>query len=95
MSRVMSRVMTREFRAEVLTPAERPPVFFIYYATGGSEFPFDMLRFDQSWPATTQDVVDMTKPVGRRTVCLHSNQEPNAKRWESFNWRISADRGGQ
>jgi hypothetical protein len=58
---------------------------------GSGEFPYDMLRYDQCYPMTTDDAVRLGYG-GRRDVVLISNTDrmrrvgPTIKRWESFGW---------
>lgn len=64
-----------------------------FYVIGRGEFPFDMLRHDRCWPAETIDAAKISPTAGaRRTVCLEtSGNLITVRRWESFNWRVSAD----
>lgn len=66
-------------------------------ATGSGQFPIDMLRFAQAWPATQSDSNNIERDphafeVGEveRTVTLLTDQSPTPhamERWDSFGWR--------
>ena len=63
-----------------------------FYVIGYGEFPFDMLRYDRCWPATSQEAAMIAATQARRTVCLQTNEARiTVRRWESFGWRVSAD----
>lgn len=55
---------------------------------GSGQFPIDMLRYDECWPANDMAVVAMDEGTYRRTVRLRTwrwlNVHPS--RWDSFNW---------
>ena len=70
-----------------------------YTVEGAGEFPYDMLRYDGSFPASEQDSVKLYADYDeRRQVRLLSFVEssirmdnllmPNRRRWESFLWRV-------
>jgi hypothetical protein len=56
---------------------------------GSGEFPFDMLRYDECWPAGADDAAAMNK-TGRRLITLRvaNHFAPTEARWNSFNWKI-------
>lgn len=63
-------------------------------------FPIDMLRYDQCWPATSEDVGKMSMTFGRfgeadfRPVTVAAHRDVKAgsftlERWRSFGWVIT------
>lgn len=61
-----------------------------YTVSGSGRFPIDMLRYDQSFPESEVDSVEIEK-TGKRTVRLatYSNHvEISAVRWSSFGWTM-------
>ena len=71
-----------------------------YRVEGWGIIPIDMLRYDQSFPATEQDsgtIINSMEDDFERLqtvslVSLNSNPTwlPNGARWESFGWRVIA-----
>lgn len=70
-----------------------------FVVEGTYPFPADMLRYDQCWPATSDDAVQLAEamthrrvsdPNRKRTVKLFTNaaNRPTTGRWESFGWRV-------
>lgn len=67
---------------------------------GAGDFPFDMLRFDECWPASGEDTgkmaagrwSDAPELMRRRQVRMGAARKgapaPTVKRWESFGWRV-------
>lgn len=56
---------------------------------GAGGFPFDMLRYDECWPMTSNDSALLEHHERtRRRVVMNGNIEPTPKRWDSFNWKI-------
>jgi hypothetical protein len=61
---------------------------------GRGPFPFDMLRYDQAWPAGSDDSAQMMPDVyERRIVKLtmfkrSSFPRPTTGRWASFGWVV-------
>ncbi len=55
---------------------------------GSGHFPFDMLRYDRCWPATTADAiaVDM-EDLPDRIVTVEGTREFSEARWLSFGWK--------
>lgn len=58
-----------------------------FIVKGCGEFPLDMLRYDQCWPCSQTDVIEMTAR-GVRHVRLDTIATPTPDRWISFNWRV-------
>lgn len=72
-------------------------MFFTRYTVRGSgAFPFDMLRYDQSFPAGSEDAHNMSGDslTETRSVTLgrYTKQkvqaEPTYRRWISFGWTV-------
>lgn len=67
-----------------------------YTVEGFGVFPFDMLRYDESYPAQQQDSLGLDSGFNRkrRQVTLyHTTTDsrlwtPNAERWQSFMWKV-------
>ena len=67
---------------------------FEYVVCGKGEFPYDMLRYDGSYPAYMIDA----DHIGRRSndyrcVTLHAwhpnkDWNPEGERWKSFLWKV-------
>lgn len=79
-----------------LRPDERPRKEFEYWVTGTGQFPWDMLRYDQAWPATSEDAVKLTDGptswnAGRRSIKLKSFSQPTIDRWSSFIWSVGRE----
>lgn len=58
---------------------------------GRGEFPIDMLRYEQCWPALeSQAGLFATGDLKTRWLVLakRSGSQWNAARWESFGWRV-------
>lgn len=63
-----------------------------------SPFPFDMLRYDQAWPATEPDALaanrthDLLSLVDREIVTIRlyklGSARPNIDRWRSMGWVV-------
>jgi hypothetical protein len=71
-----------------------------YSVTGTGSFPFDMLRYDASWPASQEDASILhaghPRPSGPGrpkpyTLTLHSHKLPTEGRWRSFGWHVQGD----
>jgi len=63
-----------------------------YVVEGSGSFPYDMLRYDRSYPATENDSA-LLERGGYRSVTLVSNSEyagkdSSATRWSSFCWSV-------
>lgn len=68
---------------------------------GGGGFPIDMLRYDGAYPAneTASGIIDNYMSVDRHPADAAANRPvelvathngcPNARRWESFNWKVT------
>jgi hypothetical protein len=65
-----------------------------YYATGQGNFPVDMLRYNQCWPASTDDALNLLNddPEDLRSISLLSHVEPTIERWSSFGWSIGVEK---
>ena len=63
----------------------------IFTVTGRGEFPFDMLRYDATFPLTEQDAFNIPnrKEAEPRSVTLVSAMPPTPARWQSFGWNCS------
>jgi hypothetical protein len=73
----------------------RPRIRYEYIVTGRGEFPWDMLRYDACWPATSTDVAKMTGEFDwrmPRSVVMRSYSKPTIDRWSSFNWSCGTER---
>lgn len=67
-----------------------------YTVEGAGEFPYDMLRYDESHPDQQADSLGLdTHHRERRTVTLihktigASSWHPQEDRWKSFLWRVT------
>lgn len=76
---------------------ERPKRMYEYWVTGNGVFPFDMLRYDSAWPATSEDAAKLEWSFSsryedrHRSIKLRSYREPTGARWSSFLWSISKE----
>jgi hypothetical protein len=64
-----------------------------YLVEGVGDFPFDMLRYDNCWPATEADAYKLLARQGKdrarpRIVMLRGLRPPTVGRWESFSWKV-------
>lgn len=73
---------------------------FKYKVRGTADFPLDMLRYDASYPAGTEDAHSIHNNLRHcpgqdrreaRTVTLIGPVEPTAGRWESFGWIVMSN----
>jgi hypothetical protein len=66
--------------------------FATFCVAGRAEFPMDMLRHDQCWPAYSDDAARLygDATADRRTVRLQTwnRTSPNVRRWASFGWVV-------
>lgn len=70
-----------------------------YTVRGSGSFPFDMLRYDQSFPAGSEDAHMMNggSDAGSREITLarytrsKENAMPTLRRWISFGWTVIKD----
>ena len=85
----MERFTTRKISAD-----ERPKFFYEYYVTGRGQFPLDMLRHDDCWPATSSDaaLIDKEDYKEHRSILMHSYHEPTVARWQSFVWSVGKEK---
>jgi len=71
----------------------------IFYVTGSSVFPLDMLRYDHCYPLRTEDAMALETPTGARRlenrtvrlVATSTNPKwgPVFDRWNSFGWGVT------
>jgi hypothetical protein len=76
----------------------RNPIIKTFTVEGTGEFPLDMLRSDQCWPAAVDDAArigahyGMADPDGVRARLVRletaAKYAPNRQRWQSFRWRV-------
>lgn len=63
-----------------------------FVVKGIAAFPFDMLRYDQCWPAGSEDVNklfnDLFAKREMRELTLCSHYAPTPARWSSFLWHV-------
>lgn len=66
-----------------------------FVVRGTGPFPFDMLRFDECWPAGIEDAAAIEALASAsvaevRNIILHTHKltAPTHKRWESFCWTV-------
>ena len=69
-----------------------------YSVEGFAPFPYDMLRYDESWPATESDAGAMERVEGglRQSEALGPTRirlatfsgQPTVERWQSFGWTV-------
>lgn len=60
---------------------------------GNARFPVDMLRYDQCWPTSQDDILIAFGPLATRIVRLthwdkRKDWKPEEGRWESFQWPV-------
>jgi hypothetical protein len=73
----------------------KPPELHNFTVEGGSHFPYDMLRYNQCWPASQEDAATIERASRPRergpfsvTLSTHSPNAPTEARWESFGWKV-------
>ncbi len=85
-------------RFEKLKLPERPYYIYSYYVTGREgSFPYDMLRYDASWPATSEDaskLYEHERSSKLFSIKMHSYREPTVDRWSSFGWSVGLEKLG-
>ena len=74
------------------------PVLKRFTVEGRGEFPADMLRTDQCWPASVEAASGVAAhygahgptDIGQRAITLETAAKyaPNRQRWLSFGWRV-------
>lgn len=69
---------------------------FRFTVVGAGPFPFDMLRYDDCYPADTDSAMNLQPTSVRREVVLVSHQprrwwNPTFDRWRSFGWVVKTD----
>ncbi len=67
-----------------------------YEVTGRGSFPFDMLRYDRSFPAQQSDSGKMddtdertVRLITDRTLQESISQRQSEQRWASFGWKVN------
>lgn len=75
-----------------LSKSDRPTMLYEYYVTGKGLFPYDMLRYDQAWPASAYDANLLSNFDTQRSIKMQSHRQPTVGRWESFGWSPGTDR---
>lgn len=71
------------------------PKIYQYTVRGFGNFPIDMLRFDQSWPASEAESGNITRPpfegvIKMRDVVLRTiRPQVTDGRWISFGWTVT------
>ncbi len=63
-----------------------------FYVSGDGPFPFDMLRYDQCWPANESSSFILAER-GMRVIEMVSNTRITPGRWESYGWRLYPKNG--
>lgn len=69
-----------------------------YRITGRGPVPYDMLRYDSSWPATQADAETLENlnsrdiPVNHETQVLLRGNGCTPERWKSFGWTVTGQR---
>jgi len=74
-----------------LDASERPKIKYEYFVSGRGDFPYDMLRYDNAWPATGEDAARLFYLDDRRevrSIRMRSYQRPTIDRWSSFGWSV-------
>ena len=64
-----------------------------FYVCGRGDFPYDMLRWDECWPAdpASASKLGITYNRDQRVVKLFSYKEPTRDRWSSFTWACAPE----
>jgi hypothetical protein len=90
--------MKERFDTYPLKSHERPTKIYDYFVSGRGSFPYDMLRYDGAWPATSTDAARMSISIADgdayrkvRSVRLRSYREPTIDRWSSFVWSVGVE----
>jgi hypothetical protein len=95
----MRKTDQERFDTQTLEASIRPKARFTYYVSGTGEFPFDMLRYDCCWPATSDDALAMAsrsydnpeRMRGLVSIRVRSFFPPTIARWSSFGWSVGTD----
>lgn len=61
---------------------------FSYTVAGMGKFPFDMLRYDQAWPASESESYALAERT-KRSIKIQGMRRPTTKRWQSFGWTVN------
>lgn len=61
----------------------------VFEVRGSGNFPLDMLRYDECFPASERESANMAA-TGKRVVALCTGKKfaPNTARWASFGWSV-------
>lgn len=64
-----------------------------YMVEGNGRFPYDMLRYDQSWPVSEAKdspglAADWDGEKRRVLLATDTHHGPNRDRWKSHGWRV-------
>jgi hypothetical protein len=71
---------------------EEPMKIKHFTVEGRGAFPLDMLRYDNCWPSTGQDVVNMeSRELRKIRLSTVGPSSPTVGRWESFMWYVRKD----
>jgi len=64
-----------------------------FYVTGRGYFPFDMLRYDQCYPVSSEDAAKLSSEYLKDNICIHlrsaNKMGVTPARWQSFGWTAS------
>jgi hypothetical protein len=90
--------MSRRWNLYPLKQGERPKFQYEFYVSGSGVFPFDMMRYDQCWPASGEDAARLewerisARGQGIRSIKMLSYREPTVDRWASFTWSVGVEK---
>lgn len=70
-----------------------------FIVEGQVVFPIDMLRYDRCWPDSSSDAIKILNSIDASVLhmphvvtlimlCNDRDDKPEAKRWESFGWKV-------
>jgi hypothetical protein len=91
--------------AKQIKPVSKRTRLITFDVQGRGEFPFDMLRYDACFPASSTDAALMAVPERSRidgfprTITIKLKRwvppgypfKPTAERWASFGWSVVPD----
>lgn len=80
-----------------LNAHQRPKLQYEYFVTGRGDFPFDMLRHDAAWPASSEDAAKLdlsflAEKRALRSIRMRSYRMPTIDRWSSFGWSVGTEK---
>jgi hypothetical protein len=64
---------------------------YTYWVSGRGVFPFDMLRYDDCYPADTISAGKLGH-TDKRSICIQSDMPPTVGRWASFLWSVGIEK---